>query len=248
MIKKTKIIMGMPVTLMTPTELESEAAFHNTFSFFEQVDRLYSPYIDTSDVSRINRREINESDYSLEMYEILELATKTKTETNGYFDVWHDGIFDPSGIVKGWAIQRAANIMRHYSDDFYVEAGGDIQVQGENDHNAPWRIGVRNPFDRNQNVSVVSLDNHAIATSGTAIKGQHIYNPVTSEPPTDIVSLSVIAPKIIDADRMATAAFAMGSRGIGFIENLAGYEAFMIDTNKRVTATSGWKNFEVQEK
>ncbi|USN97100.1 MAG: FAD:protein FMN transferase [Candidatus Nomurabacteria bacterium] len=245
--KETRIIMGMPVTLMTPHETDSDVAFKKVFDFFNQVDKRYSPYIDSSEVSQINRHELTESDYSIEMHEILELAENTKHETDGYFDVWHDHTFDPSGIVKGWAIQRAASILQSFSDDFYIEAGGDIQVSGNNDKQQSWRVGIRNPFNRHENISIISLGNHAVATSGSAIRGQHIYDPISGNPPTDIVSLSVIAPRIIDADRMATAAFAMGSRGIEFIEKLKGYEGYMVSANKNVTMTNGWKKFEVNE-
>ncbi|HUO62016.1 MAG TPA: FAD:protein FMN transferase [Candidatus Bathyarchaeia archaeon] len=246
MIKQNRIIMGMPITLMVPDSHGSHTAMAEVFEFFRRVDQTYSPFIETSHVSKINRQELVEDDYSNELREILDLAEQAKRDTDGYFDVWHDSVFDPSGIVKGWAIDRAAEIMRQYTNDFYVEAGGDIQVSGANDQQQPWRIGVRNPFNRDENIAVVSLDNHAIATSGTAIRGQHIYDPVTSRPLTDIVSLSVIAPNIIDADRMATAAFAMGERGIAFIENLPGYEAYMVDAGRRATLTSGWERFQLQ--
>jgi thiamine biosynthesis lipoprotein len=238
--------MGMPVTLKTPDRDIVKLAFGKVFDFFRYVDEQYSPFIDTSDVSKINHQTLVKSDYSPELQEILDYADQTKRETNGYFDVWHDGVFNPSGIVKGWAIQTASKIMSEYTNNFYIEAGGDIQVSGVNDNGQPWRIGVRNPFNRDENIKVVALDNYAIATSGTAIRGQHIYDPVSAKSLTDIISLTVIAPKIIDADRMATAAFAMGRSGIEFIEQLADYEGYMVDANKQAIATTGWKNFEVQ--
>ena len=238
--------MGMPITIKTPHRDIVRPAFTKVFEFFRHVDEKYSPFIDTSDVAKINKQTLNESDYSPELLEIAHWANRTNHETNGYFNVWHNDIFDPSGIVKGWAIQKASEIMSEYTRDFYIEAGGDIQVSGVNDKQQPWRIGVRNPFNRDENIRVVALDNHAIATSGTAIRGQHIYDPVSSKDLTDIVSLTVIAPKIIDADRMATAAFAMGRSGIEFIEKLADYEGYMVDSNKRAIATTGWNNFEAQ--
>jgi len=216
------------------------------FQFFQQVDECYSPFIENSDVSRINQGDLHEKEYSRELQEILALAQKTGSETKGYFDVWHNGTFDPSGIVKGWAIQKASDIFRKSTKDFYIEAGGDIQVSGRNDTQKPWRVGIRNPFNRNENVSVVELSNCAVATSGSAIRGQHIYDPVSSASLTDVVSMTVLAPRIIDADRMATAAFAMGKNGILFIEGLPGYEGYMIDSNRQATMTTGWYNFEVK--
>lgn len=231
---------------MTPHEVGIIEVFEKIFQFFERIDQLYSPYIKTSDVSKINQQQLSAKDYSQELSEILDLAEKTKRETGGYFDVWHNDKFDPSGIVKGWAIQKASALMAEEMTDFYIDAGGDIQTQGRNDKQLPWRIGIRNPFNRTENIAVVALENHAIATSGTAIRGQHIYNPRSDEPISGVVSLSVIAPTIIDADRMATAAFAMGKKGIEFIEKLPGYEAYLVDTDKRATATTGWRTFEVK--
>ena len=244
MMRQTRIIMGMPVTLMTPDKHVTEASLESVFAFFEYVDQKYSPFIATSDVSRINNGELASKDHDDELREILALAEETKAETDGYFDVWHDGAFDPSGIVKGWAIQKASLLMKRFTPNFYVEAGGDIQTGGTNDEGQPWRIGIRNPFNRNETVAVVELNGEAIATSGTAIRGQHIYNPHSKKPIEGIASLSVVAPIILDADRMATAAFAMGKNGIGFVEKLKGYEGYMIDQNKIATQTSSWQRYE----
>ena len=247
MIIETRIMMGMPITLKAAgSDPNTRDVFDETFRYFERIDQKYSPFIASSDVSRINAGTLTEPDYDLELQEIIAHAEKTKHETNGYFNIWHKGVFDPSGIVKGWAIRKAADQMSKRIDNFYVDAGGDIQAQGTNDEHLPWRIGIRNPFDRSQNVAIVSLTDYSIATSGTAIRGQHIYDPLSDHPITEIVSLSVIAPNILDADRMATAAFAMGKRGINFIEKLPGYEAYMIDDNKRATQTSDWHSFEAK--
>jgi len=239
--------MGMPIILMTPDELVLRENIEEVFAFFTYVDKTYSPFIESSLVSRINRGEVDELEYSNELHEILAVARQTKHETNGYFDVWHKGDFDPSGIVKGWAIAKAAKIIGRYTNDFYIEAGGDIQVGGVNEEGGPWQIGIRNPFDRHQNIKVVALKNSAIATSGTAIRGQHIYDPVNNKKLNEIVSISVIASNIIDADRMATAAFAMGVKGIYFIEQLDGYEACAVTSDKTTITTTGWQKYEENE-
>lgn len=238
--------MGMPVILMTPDKHVTTAYLEKIFDFFRRVDQKYSPFIATSDVAKINSGELAAENYDQELQEILDLAEKTKRETGGYFDVWHDGTFNPSGVVKGWAIQKAARLMQELTDKYYVEAGGDIQVSGVNDTGKPWRIGIRNPFDRSETIAVAELTNQAIATSGTAIRGQHIYDPHSHAPLEKIVSLSVIAPTILDADRMATAAFAMGENGIRFIQKLNGYEGYMITQDKQAIQTSGWHAYEAK--
>src|SRR5581483_1535686 len=120
-----------------------------------------------------------------------------------------------------------------------VDAGGDIQASGHNSHGQPWRVGICNPFDRNQIVKALQIDNQGVATSGTYIRGQHIYDPHSSLEST-VQSLTVVGPNIYEADRFATAAFAMGQAGIGFIEQLPGFEGYQIDSRGLATFTSGF--------
>ena len=124
--------------------------------------------------------------------------------------------------------------------DYYVEIAGDLQVSGTNAAGAPWIIGIQNPFKPGEIVKHVSLENKGMATSGSYIRGDHIYNPVSPEKPNEIVSLTVITENIVDADRFATAAFAMGRAGIYFIEKLEGFEGYMIDSDGIATYTSNF--------
>ncbi len=242
--KRTEQIMGMPVIVQLPNVDGRDELFDRIFDYFRSIDKQFSPYSETSEVSHINRTK-STSEVSEDMRLILALADQTKQETNGYFDVWHNGSFDPSGVVKGWAIQQAAGLLiKAGQTDFYVEAGGDIMTGGHNEKGELWSVGIRNPFNRYENVKVVQLDNKGIATSGTAIRGQHIYDPHQPNKPLDAVaSLTVIGPTIYDADRFATAAFAMGSQGIQFINNLDGFEGYMIDTNGLATMTDGFEGY-----
>ena len=178
---------------------------------------------------------------------IFEEAERTRLETHGYFDIRRDGRYDPSGLVKGWAIYEGAEILRRKGyQNLYVEAGGDVQSYGTNGEGKPWVIGIRNPFNMQEIVKVLRADpaGCGVATSGTYIRGQHIYNPIQpDEEISDIVSLTVIGPNIYDADRYATAAFAMGWDGIVFIEDLPGFEGYMIDHNGIATLTSGFEEY-----
>ncbi len=242
----TRIIMGMPITLVAVDDQPAtEQLFERAFKLFEQFDEKYSPYKETSLVAKINRQELDTSDYDDELQEIEAWAEQAKQETHGYFNVWHKGAYDPSGIVKGWAIDKVARMMSQSTNDFYIDAGGDIQTNGRRKDGQAWRIGIRNPFNRDENIAVLGLSGQAVATSGTAIRGQHIYNPLADGPIKSNLSLSVIAPNIIDADRMATAAFAMGHDGINFIERLDGYEAYLVDDQGIATQTTGWQKYEV---
>jgi thiamine biosynthesis lipoprotein len=182
------------------------------------------------------------------MREIFLLAEKTKQETLGYFDIKKsDGTLDPSGVVKGWAIKNAAEILlKNGYKNFYIDAGGDVQSYGLNQESKEWIIGIRSPFNVKDIVKVVYVKGQGVATSGSYIRGQHIYNPHMPEKKLlDVVSLTVIGSDILEADRFVTAAFAMGKEGINFIEQLPGFEGYAIDSMGIATFTS---NFELYTK
>jgi thiamine biosynthesis lipoprotein len=242
--KQTKQIMGMPVTVEI-IDSTDKSLLKKIFDYFRYVDSKYSTYKPDSEISMINKG-LPEASWSDEMKRVLKLCEETKRQTMGYFDIEKDGKLDPSGLVKGWAIRNAANILKkHGVKNFFIDAGGDIQVCGTNKDGEPWIIGVRNPFDRSELIKVLWIKKGGVATSGTAIRGQHRYNPkADGKIPEDVVSLTVIGPDIYEADRFATAAFAMGKDGIHFIESLGGYEGYMVTNNKIATETSGFARYE----
>jgi FAD:protein FMN transferase len=243
--KQTRLLMGMPITIEIVEPTATDDNLEQVFASFLAVDTIFSTYKESSEISRINRGELTPEQYSAEMQAILAFSEQTREETQGYFDIWQNGVCDPSGIVKGWAIQNAAQLLREQGfRHFYIDAGGDIQVAGYNKDGKPWRVGIRNPFKHSEHVKVLALTDQGVATSGTAIRGQHIYNPHNpSEPLLDIVSLTVIGQNIYEADRFATAAFAMGREGIRFIEKQAGFEGYMIDAQARATFTTGFERY-----
>jgi len=157
MMKQTRLLMGMPIIVEV---VDSSAQHHDldrVFAYFTWVDETFSPYKASSEISRLNRGELHEDECSDGMKAILALAERTKRETDGYFDIVRAGVRDPSGIVKGWAIQHAAQVLRDAGlRNFYVDAGGDLQVCGTK-YGELWRVGIRNPFNRDQNVKVLDL-------------------------------------------------------------------------------------------
>lgn len=247
--KQTKLIMGMPVTVEIVDAFATKKVLGEIFDYFTYIDNKFSTYKENSEIIHINQGKLQKKDYSCDMKEVLKLCEQTKSETNGYFDIEMNGKRDPSGLVKGWAIYNAANLLAGMGfKNYYVEAGGDIQVSGKNRDGKKWRIGIRNPFNRNETVKTVSLTNNGIATSGTYIRGQHVYNPFNPKQKiSDIVSLTVIGKNIYEADRFATAAFAMGKSGIEFMEKLSGFERYMIDSMETATFTSGFNKYTINE-
>ncbi|MEZ4860579.1 MAG: FAD:protein FMN transferase [Caldilineaceae bacterium] len=247
--KQTRIIMGMPVTVEVADGALTRAAatehLEIAFAYFTYVDEKFSTFKEQSEISLINRRQRTLAQASQDMRTIFALAEQTKQETDGYFDIANEGGYDPSGIVKGWAINNAAAILwQRGVRNFYVEAGGDLQAMGKNGEGEPWQVGIRNPFAFDEIVKVLAVSDCGVATSGTYLQGQHIYNPkARNQPITEIASLTVVGPNIYDADRFATAAFAMGRAGIRFIESLAGFEGYLIDQERQATLTSGFTRY-----
>jgi thiamine biosynthesis lipoprotein len=253
--KETRFIMGMPIELEIVGG-DPKAAMDDAFAFLTDIDERFSPYKETSEVARLNRGEVTPETASPEMQEVLALAEETRRETRGYFDIRRPdaspplgtgGRIDPSGIVKGWAIRAAAQRVEGAGfHDYMLNAGGDIASAGSSAAGEPWRVGIRNPFALHENVQVVYPRGKGVATSGSYIRGAHIYNPLAPRAPLDqVVSLTVIGPDVLAADRFATAAFAMGERGIAFIESLAGFEGYAIDADRRATPTTGWRMYTV---
>lgn len=240
--RETRDIMGMPVVVDI---VGGDAADRDrVFSFFESIDRRFSTYRADSEISRINRGELGASEESASMREVLALSEREKSRFGGYFDIRTPaGTLDPSGLVKGWAIREAAEqAARDGFGSFWIEAGGDIQTVGTDEAGRPWSVGIRNPFDTDTIVDVVYPHGRGIATSGTYLRGEHIYDPHTGRTvETPFISLSVVAKDVYEADMQATAAFAMGARGIEYLEDAADVEAYAIDRSGIATMTSGWK-------
>src|SRR5690242_19350882 len=101
--KQARLLMGMPITLEVAEQAVTQEDMERVFAYFVSVDERFSTFKDTSEISRINRGELLPAQYSEDMQTILTLSEQTRQETNGHFDIHHDGMIDPSGIVKGWA-------------------------------------------------------------------------------------------------------------------------------------------------
>lgn len=240
--KDTKLIMGMPIVI--EIDAEKPEALSSVFDYFRFIDRKFSTYKKDSEVSLFNKGKINKANLSPMFKKILELCEQTKLETDGYFDIQNGPEIDPSGLVKGWAIFEASKLLDNLGiDNYYIDAGGDIQVKGLNQEGSRWRVGIRNPFKDQEIIKAVGLTDQGIATSGTYLRGQHIYNPKTKNSVDDIISITVIGPNIYEADRFATAAFAMGKGGIYFLEAKQDLEAMIIDSLGIATFTTGFNKF-----
>lgn len=243
--RETRLIMGMPITVELVGD-HGGRAVEAAFQYFHDVDDRFSPYKLDSELSAMNRGDLLGTHLSPEMNEVLGLAELTRHETAGYFDILRpDGRIDPSGLVKGWAIRNAARLVDVLGfHNYCLEAGGDIQCRGHNARGQRWRVGIRSPFSEHEIVKVLVPGDAGVATSGNYVRGEHIYDPhAGASAPNGIAGVTVVGADIYEADRFATAAFAMGSAGIGFIEETPGLEGYSIDRNGLATMTSGFERF-----
>lgn len=236
----------MPITLAVQDKAVTADDIETVFQYFTEVDARFSPFKPDSELSRLNRGELAPEALSLPMREILDLAERTRQQSGGYFDIMRpDGRRDPSGIVKGWAIKGAARLLSEMGfENFFVDAGGDIQAGGKNEAGGDWRVGIRSPFEPDTIVKILLPGASGVATSGNYLQGAHIYDPHLGRAPEgDVVSLTVLGPDVLEADRFATAAFAMGRKGIFFIEGLPGFEAYEIDAGGMARMTGGLQRY-----
>jgi len=187
------------------------AALPAAVALLHQIDRTFSTYRPDSAVSRLARGELAPAELPADVGEVLAECERWKRLTDGWFDAYAGRTLDPSGYVKGWAIQRVSDLLvAAGSTSHCVNGGGDIAcVGGAGDR--PWRLGIVDPRDSNQLLATVSGHDLALATSGTAERGRHVLDPHTGRP-TDspLLSLSVSAGSVIESDVYATAGFAMG--------------------------------------
>ncbi len=244
---ETRLMWDMPITvaIVDPAPDQGAALIDRVFAYFAYVDDKFSTFKPMSEISLINQGALSIEEASADMQAVFARAEEIREETNGYFNITRGGKIDPLGLVKGWALSNAADRLRQAGcENFYVEAGGDFQTVGLNAEGAPWRVGIRSPFNTAEIVKVLEIRDRGVATSGTYIRGQHIDNPVSgggSDP--EILSITVIGPDVYEADCYATAALAMGREGIGFIEALEGFEGYLIDSSKTATFTSGFERY-----
>lgn len=198
----------------------SRAELDAAVSELHRLDRRYSPFDDGSWVCAVRRGDAMLGDATGEDLEVLDGCSEMSLITQGYFDAWAGGGFDPSGWVKGWAVRKLASGLRSArGPSVLVNGGGDIQAFGRDTELTSWRLAVSHPM-RPGHIAVVieGSDELAVATSGTTERGAHILSK-GGAPASDIVSISVVGPDTRVADSLATAGVAMGRHARSYFES-----------------------------
>jgi FAD:protein FMN transferase len=207
--------------------------------WLHHVDEVFSTYRSGSDISRIQRGELRVADADPDVERVLELCAQVHTQSGGAFTAMPCGRLDPTGLVKGWAIEQASRLLREQgSHNHGINGGGDLQLAGSAAPGRPWTAGISDPRDRSHIISTVTGRDFAVATSGIAERGQHILDPFTGRPAAASASASVVGPSLTFADAYATAAFVLGRQALRWISDLDSYELLLVDTD--VSASPGW--------
>ena len=230
--------MGMPISLALrgrhTDDGKAQAAWAQVIRELREVDETFSTYRPGSFISRLSRGDITLADCPPEVAEVLALGETARRESGGALDIELPGpdrepMLDPGGVVKGWAVEKAAATLAVLpGTDFCLSAGGDMTCRTTDTAGPPWRIGVEDPTDTSRILAVVPLHTGAVATSGTAHRGQHLLDRRTGRPPAGIASVTVVAPSLTWADIDATAAYAHGRNAAEWLRTRASRSGFIV--------------------
>ncbi|CAB4784464.1 unannotated protein [freshwater metagenome] len=234
------------VASASENESQLQQGIDHVRAFTLHVDEVFSTYKEDSIVTRLRKNHIGIESCSEEVLDVWERCAVARYLTDGAFDPWAvEGGFDPSGLVKGWAADKCAQILqRNGAQYIQVNAAGDLSLRGGFAGDGavkPWSIGVVNPENRKEHVQVFDITDGAIATSGSYERGAHIVDPHTGLIAIGAKSATVVGPDGGLADALATALMVEGRDGaIWFSQpELSLYSAWVIDRHGEIAWSVG---------
>ncbi len=233
---RTHAVMGTVASVHVHDRADRAWIDEAVAALWVELDRLedmFSTFRPTSEISRVNRGELHLLDTSSEVLEVVDACTWLEHASRGAFRARRPGDtdIDPAGFVKGWAAEKAAHHL-HAADlrHWYLSVGGDIQTRGHARDGSRWRVAIADPNNDDPRAirALVEVSGEAVATSGTAARGRHIWDGRTGQPAATLASMTVVGPHLTWADAFATTAFVMGLEGIDWVSNFDGYRAMAI--------------------
>ena len=231
-VRRSEEVMGTVATVEVcgpSMDLDASQLVGEAFAWLRAVDARFSTYRYDSEVNRLHRGEIRYDECSADLRHVLDRCADLWELTDGYFDVYASGRLDPSGFVKGWAVQVASErLSAAGAVNHLVDAGGDIQTRGGPANGRLWEIGVRHPWHPESTCWVLAGSDLAVATSGTYERGPHVLDPRTGEPARVVRSATVVGRDLGLADAYATAAVAMGAAARGWLATLGDHESGIV--------------------
>ncbi|MCW2967602.1 MAG: thiamine biosynthesis protein [Solirubrobacteraceae bacterium] len=239
-------IMGLPVQIDLRDTTVDATVLDAAFDWLRVVDQTFSTYKPDSEISRLGRGELTIAQCRPEVDEVLTECARLRDATDGFFSVRAGGTLDPSGLVKGWAVGRAADILAAAgARDFAINAGGDALLRGRPDPGSRWRVGIRHPVEHDKLAAVLEGEDFAVATSGEYERGEHIVDPHSGRPPAGLLSVTIVGPDLATADAYATAVFAMGAAGPAWAAALEEYETLCITSDHTMLTSPGLDRYRV---
>ena len=235
MISSAEEVMGTVVSfLIDPGPLNGEEvdqALEQARRELHELDERFSLWKSESELCRWRAGLVSEP--SALMDEVIELCAGAYDITKGLFDAWAlPGGFDPTGLVKGWAAQRALDhLVSAGVAGALVNAGGDICVAP----GGSYEVGIRHPSDPTALCGVVDVTG-AVATSGIYERGVHLVHPFAGE--VAGVAATVVGESLVVCDVLATALVVGGSDVLFLMEELSGFEGFFVDHDGFMYTTS----------
>ncbi len=163
-----------------------------------------------------------------------------------------EGNLDFGGVAKGWAAHQAMTRLAKYAPAL-VNAGGDIAISGLMPNHEGWIVNIVNPFDPDQDLAELRVGKGGVATSGVdyrrwvqgGVNRHHIIDPRTGYPAdTDLISVTVIAPTVMEAEMAAKVGLILGSElGFSWLSKHQNYAAFLVFQDQTIKLTESIKPF-----
>ncbi|WP_101787987.1 FAD:protein FMN transferase [Nonomuraea indica] len=238
---RAETVGGMPVSVDIRTALprrELAPLLDDAFAWLRWVDETFNPVHEDSQIGRLNRGRTIEQ--IPELVEVLHRCDELSERTGGWFEARINGVIDPSGYIKGWALERLSRALTNAGAvDHRLDAGGDIRLRGSAAPGRPWRTAVRDPRSGLVRRTVTAHD-LALATSGRA----PVLDPRTGGRRSWPGSVTVAGPDLGVADAYATAMYAMGPvaarRFAAELAESEPYQTLIIGRDGREVATPGF--------
>lgn len=206
-------VMGLPVSVHVRGAVqrpEVATAVDQVWGVLRRVDTVFSTWREDSELMRLRRGELSAAQAHPWLAEVTRLCAVAERRTPGLFSASFDGTHhDPTGLVKGWAVEQAALHLRHVPGiSWCVNAGGDLLAgAGRGASPTTWLVGVEDPRARGTVAATVPLRTGGLATSGAAARGAHVVDPRTGAAIGRQGSATVWGPSLLWADVWATALF-----------------------------------------
>lgn len=239
-------VMGMAVSFDIRPPLPSPVVMREAVAWLQHVDETFSTYRPNSAVCRLGRGELSLDQAGDDVRNVLRRCRELSELTEGAFDVFalpqrNGTSLDPSGYVKGWSIERVADLLEQDGcGNFCINASGDVLVRGAPGPGVAWHVGIRHPDDATALAAVLHLSGTwAVATSAAYERGTHIVDPRTSRPATGLVSATAVGRGLGDVDAWATACFVLGTDWARAIGAQPSTDTFVVTHDGRAVWSSG---------